>query len=184
MTTVMEDAFARAGMKKHQTAIGLVCQNFIRQGGTLEEWVEVFKQSAEQMRRRGHLTPADVGQPRGANPSRQIASAGRLDDGEKPRMTLPAAREPSPTSIAAVAKIKNAVAITVLDRAKTSDGRPWGDVGAHELDGMDRDGKLARAIKSRLGVLTNADRFKTMRELMTPKQFEECREEVKRHAHA
>ena len=60
----------------------------------------------------------------------------------------------------------------LLDRHKTADGRLWGNVGFHELDGMDRDGVLAREIKRRVHRPTK--QFSTLREIMTNKQFEEA----------
>lgn len=64
---------------------------------------------------------------------------------------------------------------------KTSDGTDWAQIGAHELDGMDRDGAMARAVKARIGILTNEDRFRTVGDLMTAKQFEEVADQVRRH---
>lgn len=60
----------------------------------------------------------------------------------------------------------------------TSDGRDWASVGAHELDGMVRDGVLAQAIKNKLGVLSNSQRFKTIGELMNAESFERARGEA------
>lgn len=92
-------------------------------------------------------------------------------------------REPKPQRApidfgAASVVIKTKLAQSVLDRVKTSDGRAWGDVGAHELDGMERDGALAQAVKSHIGVLSNAQRFKTIRELMNAETFEAIRSQV------
>lgn len=64
---------------------------------------------------------------------------------------------------------------------KTADNTDWADVGAHELDGMDRDGAMARAVKARIGVLTNEDRFRTVGDLMTAKQFNEVVDQVRKH---
>lgn len=64
---------------------------------------------------------------------------------------------------------------------KTSDGTDWAQIGAHELDGMDRDGAMARAVKARIGVLTNEDRFRTVGDLMTAKQFNEVVDQVRKH---
>jgi hypothetical protein len=83
--------------------------------------------------------------------------------------------EPSSLQRKAAATVAKFVARTVFDTNKTNDGRAWGDVGAHELDHMDRDGALARAIKNRLGVLHGKQRFKPLRELMTPATFEDAK---------
>lgn len=76
------------------------------------------------------------------------------------------------------------VAKTVLDKIKTHDGRVWGDIGAHELDGMHRDGVMAQAIKNKIGVLTNSHRFKTVRELLKPHEFEAIVAAVKGQSNA
>jgi hypothetical protein len=92
-------------------------------------------------------------------------------------------RDPKPQRAAidfgtAAHAIKTKLAQTVLDRIKTSDGRAWGDVGAHELDGMSRDGALAQAIKDHIGMLSNTQRFKTIRELVKPETFDAIRSKV------
>lgn len=97
--------------------------------------------------------------------------------------TARAAREPSAADLAAAAHVGRAAALTVLDTRKTSTGQPWGDVGAHELDGMDRDGTIARAVKGKLGPLTNEQRFKTLRELMTPALFDKAWAEARGENH-
>lgn len=88
-------------------------------------------------------------------------------------------REPSEGQRSAMVAVAKAAAVTILDRVKTSDGRPWGNVGAHELDGMARDGALAKAIVGKLGVLTNAQRFMPLRDLMPPQHFEEVYNSVR-----
>jgi hypothetical protein len=92
-------------------------------------------------------------------------------------------REPSASDRAAASRVAAQIAVTIFDRAKTADGRPWGNVGAHELDGMDRDGALARAVKARLGQLSNRQRFQTLRELMAPDAFEACVDELREQSH-
>jgi hypothetical protein len=77
--------------------------------------------------------------------------------------------------LAATAK----VATTALDRHKTMDGRAWGDVGAHELAGMHRDGALAKAIADFLGPLEGDLRFKSVRHLMTEQQFTDVLDRVR-----
>lgn len=73
---------------------------------------------------------------------------------------------------------KTTLALSVFDRIKTSDGRAWGDVGAHELDGMARDGAMAKALKDRLGVLTNAQRFMKIRDIISHEKFEQARNDA------
>lgn len=92
----------------------------------------------------------------------------------KPRQT------PSPERKVAVDKLVKKALNVIQFKYKTSDGRDWARVGAHELDGMDRDGELARAVKSELGTLTNKQRFLDLGELMTPKSFNEIRARVRK----
>jgi hypothetical protein len=74
--------------------------------------------------------------------------------------------------------MKKVLAQSVFDRIKTSDGRAWGNVGAHELDGMARDGAFAKALKNKIGTLSNAQRFMTVRELISVDKFEQARNEA------
>lgn len=93
-------------------------------------------------------------------------------------------REPKPQRApidfgAASVAVKTKLAWSVLNnKYKTSDGHAWGDIGAHELDGMSRDGVLAQAIKSHIGELSNSQRFKTVSELVNAETFEAIRREV------
>jgi hypothetical protein len=74
--------------------------------------------------------------------------------------------------------MKNVLAKSVFDRVKTSDGRSWGDVGAHELDGMSRDGVMAKAIKSHIGVLSPSQHNWAVRDLISSEVFEKIRSET------
>lgn len=138
------------------------------------------------------LSPVDVGRadctaPQGqraiarpASPFRDGAGQqGCASTGQQSGAGPVAIREPSPAFRRAAAGVAKAVAITVLDLTKTSDGRAWGDVGAHELDGMARDGAIARAVRARLGILTNEQRFKPLRELIRPDEFRALLREVR-----
>ena len=125
------------------------------------------------------------GQLNNASPSSfNRGGEGRIADAQEShsRCALPV-REPKPQRAAidfgeAAHAIKTRLAQTVLDRVKTSDGRAWGDVGAHELDGMWRDGALARAIRDHIGVLSNTQRFMTVRDLVNAETFEAIRSKV------
>lgn len=77
------------------------------------------------------------------------------------------------------AKIDKAVqkAVEILTFGyKVADGRDWADVGAHELDSLDRDGSMAREIKRELPVLTGNMRFANLREVLTVDQFKAAKE--------
>jgi hypothetical protein len=59
----------------------------------------------------------------------------------------------------------------LLELKKTTDGRAWGSVGWHELDGMDRDGAIARLVKQQVN--PPRDQFSPLRSFVSNKQFEE-----------
>jgi hypothetical protein len=80
-------------------------------------------------------------------------------------------REPSSSALAATLSVAKNMARTVLDTSKTSDGRPWGDVCAHELGGMERDGKFAAALRDKIGALNDKQRTLPIRELISPDGF-------------
>ena len=93
------------------------------------------------------------------------------------------ARQPihKPRSVAdikASIEIERISAKTILATMLTSDGMPWGEVGFHELDGMQRDGSIAQAIKqlygSRYAQGDNRLRFKRLKELLTPDEFKQA----------
>lgn len=80
-------------------------------------------------------------------------------------------REPSAEQTAADIKVRSLSALTVFDRTLTHTGRRWGNIYYRELDSMTDDGELARAVKVHIGSLRGDDRHKTVRELMTPREF-------------
>lgn len=128
----------------------------------------------------------DAGQPNGAHADHKASDSHAAGVGAAPENASGAGqssidhhsnnarpfREPSAADRAAIGVVQRQIAISVFDRVKTSDGRAWGNVGAHELSGMSRDGAIAAAVESRLGVLTNEQRFLTLRELMRPDDFD------------
>lgn len=75
----------------------------------------------------------------------------------------------STRGLASIVATQRTMRSGLLFLTKTSDGRAWGDVGWHELDGMDRDGAIARIIKRKFGLPAN--RFVTLAEHMTDTQF-------------
>lgn len=84
-------------------------------------------------------------------------------------------RMPSPDRQRAITQIARKAVEAIHFKHLTSDGRDWATVGAHELAGMDRDGKLARAIRSHLGALSNSQQVKPLGDLMTAAKFNEVR---------
>lgn len=171
MVAAIKAALEGAGLNSTEIQFRSAVSRYINNGGSYQRAAEIIQELSGECR----IHDAKFGRTTCANARQPIASDGAIGFVRKtPIKVLPLTREPSKTSLDAVSRIKSIVAQTVLDRTKTSDGRAWGDVGAHELDGMERDGKLAKLIQSRIGVLTNADRFRKVRELITPKRFEEC----------
>lgn len=90
----------------------------------------------------------------------------------------PTQKPRSAADIKAAIEIERSSARTILATMLTSDGIPWGDVGFHELDGMQRDGSIAKAIKhlygSRYARGDNRLRFKRLKELLTPDEFRQA----------
>lgn len=80
-------------------------------------------------------------------------------------------REPSIAQIAARSKVKEDIALSVFDREKTRTGQMWGNVYYRELDQFVVDADIAQAVKSYIGHIRGDDRYKMIRELMTPRQF-------------
>jgi hypothetical protein len=129
---------------------------------------------------------ASVAMPRGRHPIASPPSINRGGDGLSQNaykghleIAVPV-REPKPQRAAidfgaASLAIKTKLAQSALDRWRTHDDRPWGDVKAYELDNMGRDGALARALKNHLGELSNSRYSMTVRELVNPETFEAIR---------
>jgi hypothetical protein len=84
-------------------------------------------------------------------------------------------REPvvpnKPRGLTAIASTTSTIQRGLLQLTRTSDGRAWAAIGWHELDGMGRDGAIARLVKAR--VAPPKDNFAPLISIMTNKQFEE-----------
>lgn len=118
----------------------------------------------------------------GASPSPSNGAPEGHVDGV-PHVVIAPARQPihKPRSVAdikASIEIERSSAKTILATMLTSYGMPWGEVGFHELDGMQRDGSIAQAIKhlygSRYAQGDNRLRFKRLKELLTPDEFKQA----------
>lgn len=72
---------------------------------------------------------------------------------------------------------------SLYDTFKTSAGKPWGDVCAHELHAYRRDGTVAKvfldAVEPKLAHAKDSDRTKPLREILTLDEFEACMKQVK-----
>lgn len=104
---------------------------------------------------------------------------------QRPRSNCPPVRTPSPAvtpaapppslrpkrDFAAIMSAQPTIARGYLDSRITSDGRKWGDVGWHELDGMTRDGAVARALKDH--VARPLKQTTPLRELISNARFQE-----------
>ena len=195
---MLKEALAKVGILPEDTEFSIAITKYLNAGGTIERAHSLLDAAAERMSGMGQTgTAADRsqtsiaqtrqpvedarGQAAIANGQTANASPSSFNrDGRGPihsagngreRLASPV-REPHVRGLAA----KIVIANSVFDRVKTSDGRAWGNVGAHELDGMSRDGAMANAIKNHLGPLTNAQRFKKIRELMNEKTFEQIKD--------
>lgn len=190
----MSAAFAEAGYSRRDAQLFMALQRFFDDGGSKARAKELVEIAAERMPSEGRSTIAIDGQVVCADARQSNDSGeGRISvarNGQGPcalrgqSIPVPSVREPSAADVAAMRKVGAVSALSILDRVRTSDGRAWGSVGAHELDGMERDGAIAGLIKAKLGVLTNEQRFKQIRELMKPEEFEAITQRARELSHA
>ena len=121
-----------------------------------------------------HATVASPSPPNGA-PEGQCE---RVSPIPAAQARQPIHKPRSAADIKASIEIERSSAKTILATMLTSDGMPWGEVGFHELDGMQRDGSIAQAIKhlygSRYAQGDNRLRFKRLKELLTPDEFKQA----------
>lgn len=82
---------------------------------------------------------------------------------------------PNPERRRAVQEIVRKAVEVIRFKHLTADGRDWAVVGAHELSGMARDGKLAAAIREHLGSLSNSQQVKPIGELISAATFNKLR---------
>jgi hypothetical protein len=212
--TALGAAFGRRGIKQEIVELKVALARFRNNGGTFEDGFFCLREafanelsgkgqrayvsdghSAIALPRQpvegdeGQVSCANDGQPYSA-PSSSSNRDGRgqpLGANNGHNTPAPPAREPTQAQRAAVSNIKDASArlvMTIFDRHRTSSGEAWGDVRAHELHGMRRDGALAKAVIEYLGPLNSKERFSSIRELMGPSQFEEILTRVRGQNHA
>ncbi len=192
--TLLSAAMMKAGLYgRNEAQLRVDLARYLNRGGTFDRLREIVQELSGEGQslavRKDQVVDAVPGQPNGDGGANLVMPTGRIprvpssppqanrpghsagDAKSNPGMPAPV-REPSVGARAAAARVAQSIVITVFDRVKTSDGRPWGNVGAHELDGMTRDGAVANAVKEKLGPLSNRQRFQTLRELLTPPEFE------------
>jgi hypothetical protein len=175
--TAMSAALEGVGYSRRATEFNVALVKFFASGGTIEECRRLVESAAARMPSGGHMNPAQ--ERRGDDaPARQPQTNGTGHDPHAQPRHVASAR-PVRDRRAAHGAVGFMLAKTVLDTCKTHDGRPWGDVGAHELDSLSRDGALAKAIQNKIGPLSNSQRFKTIRELLSAEQFDAARKSAR-----
>jgi hypothetical protein len=115
----------------------------------------------------GHSEPAlSAGaQLRGGEGRLGVASNSR------PLGALPVRDASTKRGLVSIKSVQPTIKQGLLEMKKTADGRAWGSVGWHELDGMDRDGAIARLVKQQVN--PPRDQFSPLRSFVSNKQFEE-----------
>lgn len=173
MTTTMSAALAKAGITAAQMKAYAACRDFIEAGGTLDQWIEVFKLTSQKLPNEAPFECANNGQGNNGNVRQPQASDGGHDaDASSSHARIaPVARPQSSRDIAAAASVTKVIALTAFERELTHTGRQWGNVYYRELDSMREDGEIALAIKAHIGSLRGDARHKKLNELMTPRQF-------------
>lgn len=124
----------------------------------------------------GHHTRADQRQSVTAELRRvpDRGGEGHAPDARKHPLSLAQpVREPSRTErgISSIKLVQSTIQKGLLELRKTADGKAWGSVCWHELEGMDRDGSIARLIKA--GVNPPKNQHAELRSFLSNKQFEE-----------
>lgn len=200
MLTTLSEAFRKVGITKPQMAVYSACAEFIESGGTREQWIEIYELTAKKFNGGGQKDIAGNGrhdsatavEPKsnsgdgqgrivGNGQGLSAIAAGSKENGGGPGkrsgngLTSHAApvlaKAPTTASVTALARVKEKVALSVLDREMTRTGQPWGNVQYIALDGMMDDGGMAAEVKKYIGSITGGRRFKTIRELVTPREF-------------
>jgi hypothetical protein len=174
--TAMSAAFVKAGatFTKTRARLYTVAADFVKADeGDRDEWLklcaEVYDEAIKRMPGRDRVR--DVHKDRApivARPATTIA--GGQDQGptvqQDQQSCVQPVREPSESFRAIALNAEQRASRSILDSWKTSDGRRWVNVGAHELDGMRRDGRTAALLKEKLGALSNQQQFMTVGELL------------------
>lgn len=169
-------------LKKHHGNVERALPTFENAVGKSQELIReallvTLRRFAEEMLGGGH--GADGGQKNGA--SAEQPNRGGVTQPE-PEHQLPRGRSAAMPGnarrgLSVITSVQSTVRQGLLHQTKTSDGRAWAAVGYHELDGMDRDGAVARLIKRRIGAPPN--KFMTLAELLTDQKFQEIIDEAR-----
>lgn len=175
------DQMSAQGIRKEDVEFDIAITKYLNAGGTIERAQERLRLAAEKMQasaaqrtpERGHSGLADAEHSGEANRTQPMPS-GRLQSASP----LPYPHSRTRRDLTVIGKTQDSIKKGYLILMKTSDGRAWGSVGWHELDGMDRDGSIARLIKSK--VATPMDRFATLNQVLSDKQFTEIYNEAQK----
>lgn len=153
--TAMGAAFAAQGTTSNAIECTLqlerVLAKFLKGGGNVEHWLILCSHVAETSIKQGARaeTPALHQKPKPA--------ASHVTEADRARSTRIASEG------------MRQLAVSILDRTRTSAGRPWGDVHPYEIAGMKRDSKIGEAVEARLGALNEKQIQQPLRELLDSK---------------
>lgn len=207
--TALGNALRKVGFLPRQMSAHSTCVNFIKEGGTREEWLAIFDACQSKLRGVGLSTDgagraqrsrAKATQTNGggeseaslsgqdrfdldSSPFTKASRGGPVTSAKLGHVTFAnPTREPTQSQIAAVAAAKRASAQSVFERELTHTGRQWGNVSYGELDSMAEDGDIAGALKKHIGSLRGNERHKLIKELMTTREFAQLINKVRKHA--
>lgn len=82
----------------------------------------------------------------------------------------------STRGVTAIASVQPTMKRSLMHRHRTADGKPWAEVGWHEVVAIDRDGRVARWIKD--NIAEPAKPTATLAEIMSDEQFSRCLREA------
>jgi hypothetical protein len=203
--TAIGDALEHLGLNRGDYRLLASIQIFIEQdGGTIARAHALVDKFAERMPGEGHstsvsddhLSRADAGQPVGGGEAiigvpkgqRETAASPSSSRGEgdhrggaPERQALPVSPVRESTTkrgLASIISIQASLKGGLLQITKRSDGILWAKTGWHELDGLDRDGTIARLIKRNANPPSN--RFALLETCLTDSQFKVILDEAKK----
>lgn len=185
--TALAAAFERAGAQRPIVAEFMAeLSRFMARGLTLaelracvarvEQFYELPGEGHFSFATEGQAANADARQPNGDGEGQKVLAKDGQATNAPSAATIGhnAQRDPTATQIGAVESAKNVMALSIFDRQTTARGARWGNIYYSELSSMSDDGRLAAEVKAHIGQVGREDRYKKIRELMTPQQFHAC----------
>lgn len=175
--TAIEEAMKKAGLHPRLVEFDKAIAKLLNSGGTIAEGQARLDIAATRMSGAaknvvpspGRLETATSRQPDDDGAAGQYEYASSAVVADLPAAPSPPAR--TSRGLSSISLTQPTIARGLLDTLKTSNGCVWGDVGWHELAGMDRDGCIARALKAEIAM--PADQYTKIRQLISNKRFEE-----------